>query len=107
MVATIDDETEEMAEIELDKTRQDKTKLVPGTEVKFFDRMYKGAEHKELSEDSLIHQAVAVWTRERPEHLLKEIQEEYKEKLEEHRKSFMLYLRGEVFLRVALVRVKC
>jgi hypothetical protein len=27
--------------------------------------------------------------------------------LEEHRKSFMLYLRGEVFLRAALVRVKC
>merc|ERR1712130_1072339 len=29
-----------------------------------------------------------------------------KKKLEEHRKSFMLYLRGEVFLRAALVRVK-
>merc|ERR1719320_907565 len=86
------------------KTR---TKLVPGTEVKFFDRTYKGAEYKELSEDSLIHQAVAVWTGERPEHLLKKIQEEeYKKKLEEHRKSFMLYLRGEVFLRAALVRVK-
>merc|ERR1711971_377397 len=32
--------------------------------------------------------------------------EKYKKKLEEHRKSFMLYLRGEVFLRAALVRVK-
>ena len=90
---------------EAGKTR---TKLVPGTEVKFFDKTYKGAEYKELSEDSLIHQAVAVWTGERPEHLLKKIQEEeYKKKLEEHRKSFMLYLRGEVFLRAALVRVKC
>ena len=89
---------------EAGKTR---TKLVPGTEVKFFDKTYKGAEYKELSEDSLIHQAVAVWTGERPEHLLKKIQEEeYKKKLEEHRKSFMLYLRGEVFLRAALVRVK-
>lgn len=87
------------------KTR---TKLVPGTEIKFFDKTYKGAEYKELSEDSLIHQAVAVWTGERPEHLLKKIQEEeYRKKLEEHRKSFMLYLRGEVFLRAALVRVKC
>jgi len=86
------------------KTR---TKMPPGTEVKFYDKTYKGAEYKELSEDQLIHQAVAVWTGERPDHLLKKIQEEeYKKKLEEHRKSFMLYLRGEVFLRAALVRVK-
>jgi len=86
------------------KTR---TKLPPGTEVKFYDKTYQGAEYKELSEDQVIHQAVAVWTGERPDHLLKKIQdEEYKKKLEEHRKSFMLYLRGEVFLRAALVRVK-
>jgi len=76
------------------KTR---TKLSPGSEVKFYDKTYKGAEYKELSEDQVIHQAVAVWTGERPDHLLKKIQdEEYKKKLEEHRKSFMLYLRGEV-----------
>jgi len=86
------------------KTR---TKMPPGTEVKFYDKTYQGAEYKELSEDQVIHQAVAVWTGERPDHLLKKIQdEEYKKKLEEHRKSFMLYLRGEVFLRAALVRVK-
>jgi len=96
----------------MDGEKQDagktRTKLAPGTEVKFFDKTYRGAEYKELSEDSVIHQAVAVWTGERPEHLLKKIQEEeYKKKLEEHRKSFMLYLRGEVFLRAALVRVKC
>jgi hypothetical protein len=66
------------------KTR---TKLETGTEVKFFDKTYQGAEYKELSEDSVIHQAVAVWTGERPEHLLKKVQEEeYKKKLEEHRK---------------------
>merc|ERR1712029_633528 len=86
------------------KTR---TKLPPGSEVKFYDKTYQGAEYKELSEDQVIRQAVAVWTGERPDHLLKKIQdEEYKKKLEEHRKSFMLYLRGEVFLRAALVRVK-
>jgi len=86
------------------KTR---TKMPPGTEVKFYDKTYQGAEYKELSEDQVIHQAVAVWTGERPDHLLKKIQdEEYRKKLEEHRKSFMLYLRGEVFLRAALVRVK-
>jgi len=83
-------------------------RLEPGTEVKFHDKTYQGAEYKELSEDQVIHQAVAVWTGERPDHLLKKVQdEEYRKKLEEHRKSFMLYLKGEVFLRAALVRVKC
>merc|ERR1719480_283917 len=94
----------EGAKYDAGKTR---TKMVPGTEIKFYDKTYQGAEYKELSEDQVIHQAVAVWTGERPEHLLKKIQEEeYRKKLEEHRKSFMLYLRGEVFLRAALVRVK-
>merc|ERR1712123_290955 len=59
------------------KTR---TKMIPGTEIKFYDKTYQGAEYKELSEDQVIHQAVAVWTGERPEHLLKKIQEvEYKD----------------------------
>ena len=49
----------------------------------------------------VIHQAVAVWTGDkRPDAVLKKIaDEEYKKKLEEHRATFMLYLRGEVFLR--------
>lgn len=56
----------------------------------------------------VIHQAVAVWTGEtRPDNVLKKVaDEEYKKKLEEHRATFMLYLRGEVFLRAAFVRVK-
>jgi len=78
-----------------------------GAEVKFYDQSFEGDEYKELSHDSVIHQAVAVWTGDRPDHLLKKVAEaDYKSKLEEHRKSFMLYLRGEVFLRCALVRVK-
>jgi hypothetical protein len=86
------------------KTR---SKMLPGTDVKFFDKTYRGPDYKELSEDSVIHQAVAVWTGPRPEHLLKTVGgEEYRRRLEEQRKSFMLYLRGEVFLRVALTRVK-
>ena len=75
--------------------------------MKFLDRTYRGPEYRELCEDCVIHQAVAVWTGHRPEHLLKKVQEEqYRRRLEEHRRSFMLYLRGDVFLRVALVRVK-
>merc|ERR1711971_561138 len=81
--------------------------LEVGEEVQFYDQSFEGDEYKELSHDGVIHQAVAVWTGDRPEHLLKKVTEaDYKSKLEEHRKSFMLYLRGEVFLRAALVRVK-
>jgi len=81
--------------------------LEAGDEVKFLDQCFEDEEYKELSHDGVIHQAVAVWTGDRPEHLLKKVTEDgYKAKLEEHRKAFMLYLRGEVFLRAALVRVK-
>lgn len=82
--------------------------LPPGTEVNFYDRTFKGDEYKDLSEDKVIHQAVAVWTDEkRPEAVLKVVADEkYKKSLEDQRGTFMLYLRGEVFLRAALVRVK-
>jgi len=84
-----------------------KNKLTPGTEVLFFVKTYQGSEYKKLSEDKVLHQAIAVWTGDRPPHLLKKIQgEEYQVKLANSRKSFLLYLKGEVFLRAALVRVK-
>ena len=55
-----------------------------------------------------MYQAVAVWSGARPKHLLKEVgKEEYRRDLEEQRKGFMLYIRGEVFLSAALVRAKC
>jgi hypothetical protein len=84
-----------------------RAELEVGSEVAFYDQSFEGEEYKELSSDAVIHQAVAVWIGDRPDHLLKKVAEaDYKSKLEEHRKSFMLYLRGEVFLRAALVRVK-
>jgi hypothetical protein len=87
---------------------QTRIKLTPGTKVKFSNTTYQGPDYKELSEQSVIHQASAVWTGKRPEHLMQQIhREEYKKKLKTHRKSFMLYLKGEVFLRAALVRVNC
>ena len=43
----------------------------------------------------------------RPDRLLKKVEgEEYRARLQEDRKSFLLYVKGEVFLRAALVRVK-
>jgi len=85
-----------------------RSKLPPGTEVNFYDRTFKGEEYADLSEDKVIHQAVAVWTGEkRPDSILKKMGDDsYKKDLEDHRSTFMLYLRGQVFLRAALVRVK-
>ena len=51
---------------------------------------------------------MAVWSGDRPKRLLKEVgKDEYKRDLEEQGKGFMLYIRGEVYLRAALVWVKC
>jgi len=101
-----------LASVWLGPTQSDlqttRKQLTPGTQVTFYDRTFRGEEYKDLSEDKVIHQAVAVWTGEsRPDNVLKKIaDEEYKKKLEEYRATFMLYLRGEVFLRAAFVRVK-
>jgi len=80
-----------------------------GTPVSFYDQSFKGEEYSVLSSDGVLHQAVVAWTGERPSHLMKMVDnmgQEYSEELEKTRKTFMLYLRGEVFLRCALVRVK-
>lgn len=80
-----------------------------GTPVSFYDQSFKGDEYSALSSDGVLHQAVVAWTGERPSHLMKMVDnmgQEYSEELEKSRKTFMLYLRGEVFLRCALVRVK-
>jgi len=54
----------------------------------------------------VVHQAVAVWLGIKPNLVLKvAMGEENTRQLEEHRKTFMLYIRGEVFMRVSLVRV--
>merc|ERR1719431_1604289 len=53
-----------------------------------------------------INQAVAVWAGKKPEGVLRvALGEENTRALEENRKTFMLYIRGEVFMRVSLVRV--
>lgn len=80
-----------------------------GTSVTFYDQSFKGEEYSALSSDGVLHQAVVAWTGDRPSHLMKKIDnmgQGYMEGLENSRKTFMLYLRGEVFLRCALVRVK-
>jgi len=80
-----------------------------GTMLTFYDQSFSGEEFGAVSRDGVLHQAVVAWTGERPKHLIKKIDtmgEEIMVSLENSRKTFMLYLRGEVFLRCALVRVK-
>jgi len=86
--------------------RRAKDRLAPGTEVAFLVRSFHGDEYKDLSEEKVVHQAVAVWFGIRPDGILKvAMGEENTRQLEEHRKTFMLYIRGDVFMRVSLVRV--
>ena len=86
--------------------RRAKDRLAPGTEVSFLVRSFHGEEYKDLSEEKVVHQAVAVWFGIRPDGILKvAMGEENTRQLEEHRKTFMLYIRGDVFMRVSLVRV--
>ena len=84
-----------------------RSRLSPGTEVLFWDRTYGGEDYAKFSEDKVLRQALAVWTGARPERLVKKVEgEEHRTNLQAHRKSFLLYVKGDVFLRAALVRVK-
>ena len=86
--------------------RRAKGFLSPGTEVTFLVRSFHGEEYKDFSEEKVVKQAVAVWLGIRPNLVLKvAMGEENTRQLEEHRKTFMLYIRGEVFMRVSLVRI--
>jgi len=84
-----------------------KEKLYPGSEVTFVVRSFKGDEYEKVSEEKVLHQAVAVWYGSKPSNLMKfALGEENTRKLEGHRKTFMLYVQGEVFIRLSLMRVK-
>jgi len=86
--------------------RRAKDRLAPGSEVTFLVRSFHGEEYKDLSEEKVVHQAVAVWFGIKPDGILKvAMGEENTRQLEEHRRTFMLYFRGDVFMRVSLVRV--
>ena len=84
-----------------------KEKLYVGTDVEFIMRSFHGEEYFKVSEDSVVHQAVAVWTGDRPESVLKvALGEENTKKLEDNRRDFMLLAKGDNFMRVSLVRVR-
>ena len=68
-----------------------------------------GEQYSRLSVEGVCHQAICVWTGKRPDHLLRTLDnlgEEYIQSLSASREGFMLYLSGEVFLPLALARVR-
>ena len=77
-----------------------KEKLYVGTDVEFIMRSFHGEEYFKVSEDSVVHQAVAVWTGDKPESVLKvALGEENTKKLEDNRRDFMLLAKGDNFMR--------
>jgi len=80
-----------------------------GTWVSFYDQTLTGSDFKKLSSEEVCHQALVVWTGDRPQHLMKTIDSlgaDYMLDLNKSRDNFMLYLNGEVFLPLALVRTR-
>ena len=80
-----------------------------GVSVSFYDQTFEGENYSTLSNDNVLHQAIVAWTGERPNHLLKKIgnlSQSQITNLENQRNNFVFYLKGDVFLRCALVRVK-
>ena len=89
------------------KNRRTRERLPEGSLVSFMLKTFSGEAYKDISEDKVLHQAVTVWTEPRPNHLLKMVGgEEFRMKLLKDWNSFILYLKGDAFLRAALVRVK-
>ena len=86
-----------------------KERIRPGTRLSFYDQTLEGEEYKALSSEGILHQALVVWSGERPDHLMKNIDSlghSYVEELVNQRKVFMVYVNGQVFLPCDLVRVK-
>ena len=83
--------------------------LAPGDTVSFYDQTLAGPEYRRLSSEEVCHQALVVWTGERPAHLMRTIDtlgHAYTATLATSRDGFMVYLKGEVFLPLAIVRTR-
>jgi len=80
-----------------------------GTPINYYEKAFEGDQYKALCKDAVICQAVVLWKGLRPKHLMKQIDsftQEHWNSLDEHRKTFLLYVRGEVFTPMAFCRVR-
>ena len=88
---------------------QTRDRLEARAEVTFYDQTLSGAEYSGLSKENILHQALVVWSGERPRHLIRNMEQmgaEYLQELAGHRELFMVYVNGGVFVPCELVRVK-
>ena len=88
---------------------QTRARLEAGAEVTFYDQTLTGPQYSGLSRENILHQALVVWSGERPRHLMRnmdQLGEEYMEELAKQREMFMVYVNGGVFIPCELVRVK-
>jgi len=88
---------------------ESRSNLRIGTQVSYYEKAFEGPEYKVLCKDEVICQAVVLWKGLRPKHLMKQIDsfsQEHWNKLDDHRKTFLLYVRGEVFTPMAFCRVR-
>lgn len=92
------------------QTRDTRKHLPIGTHVKFYSKTFESPDFKVLCEEMVMVQAVVVWTSaSRPEHVRRIVDDAdaaFWQRLDEFRKTFLLYIKGEVLLGLALARVK-
>ena len=88
---------------------QTRARLEVGAEVTFYDQTLTGPQYGGLSRENILHQALVVWSGQRPAHLMRTMDQlgpEYMEELAEHREMFMVYVNGQVFIPCELAKVK-
>lgn len=86
-----------------------KERLPLGSNVYYYEKAFDGPDYKILCREEVICQAVAVWTGTRPKHLMKfldKFTDHDWARLEEQRRTFLLYIKGEVFTPVSFVRLR-
>jgi len=88
---------------------QTRARLEAGAEVTFYDQTLTGPEYGSLSKENILHQALVVWSGQRPRHLMRNMDQlgvVYMEELAGHREMFMVYVNGGVFIPCELAKVK-
>ncbi len=79
----------------------------PGTNVTFLDSFHEGEAYRAVSSEGFIRQAAAMWTGDRPGHLLKALKsDEQLRQMAREREEFLRHVRGRKFMRTAMVRAR-
>lgn len=81
--------------------------LQPGKQIKFLCYYLQGPEYECISPEGFMRQAAAVWTGDRPAHLLREVKSfTHQQELKEQCASFLKMVRQKAFMEVSMVRAR-